>query len=96
MRRPTHADRAPGDVDHPLSLCVLRRLAVFGVVLIALQVFFFVLLLPAQAVPDGPIVSRLVSAVEDETYGPTSGPDQMGGIAATHSECNGGDGARSA
>ncbi|MBA2387097.1 MAG: hypothetical protein H0V69_08405 [Acidimicrobiia bacterium] len=64
--------------------------------LIALQVFFFVLLLPAQAVPDGPIVSRLVSAVEDETYGPTSGPDQMGGIAATHSECNGGDGARSA
>lgn len=52
-----------------------------------MQVCFFVLLVAAQAVPDDPIVSKLVSAVEDETYGPTSRPDLMGGIAATHSEC---------
>lgn len=55
--------------------------------LLALQVTFFVLLIGAQVVPNRPIVSNLVTAVEDETYGPTGRPDMMGGIAATHSEC---------
>lgn len=54
---------------------------------ILLQVFFFVMLLAGQLVPDQPILRNLTEAVESGTYGPSFAPDRMGGMADTFTEC---------
>ena len=53
----------------------------------SLQIAFFGLLIAAQAVPDGQIVEHLAQDIDDDVFGPTGRPDEMGGIAASHSEC---------
>ena len=54
-----------------------RKVVEVLVVLVSVQLAFFALLVAAQAVPDGPIVTHLQEAVEEGTYGPTGCPDNM-------------------
>lgn len=56
-------------------------------IVIVLQGVFFGLLVVSQALPDGPIVSRLADDVRSGTYGPPRMPDRMGGIGDTFTEC---------
>ena len=74
-----------------LARRVLRQVLAFAtllaLLLALLQVAFFGLLIAAQAVPDEQIVEHLAQDIDDDLYGPTGRPDEMGGIAATHSEC---------
>ncbi len=55
--------------------------------LLALQVVFLLLLVLAQAVPNGPIITQLDRAVRDGTYGPAYVPDGLGGTADRFTEC---------
>lgn len=48
---------------------------------------FVVLLVGAEAVPDGPIVRRLAAAVDDGGYGPVLAPDAVGGLHDGFTEC---------
>jgi hypothetical protein len=58
-----------------------------GILLVALPAVFLGLLVLAQAIPDEPIVSHLLEAVEDGTYGANSEPDNMGGTSSSFTEC---------
>ncbi|MEW1956575.1 hypothetical protein [Kineococcus sp. NPDC059986] len=64
------------------------RFAVKALVgLVALQVVFFVLLMGAQAVPNGPIIKHLAQAIQTGDYGAPYGPDGVGGTADRFTEC---------
>lgn len=69
----------------PLSRLPLGGRWLLGFAL--LQVVFFGLLVVGQAVPDRPIIDRLADSVRAGTYGPSSLPDRMGGIADSFTEC---------
>lgn len=56
-------------------------------VLIVVQLAFFALLVVAQAVPDGSIVTHLQEAVDEGIYGPTGRPDNMGSESTSFDEC---------
>jgi len=55
--------------------------------LLALQVVFLLLLVAAQAVPNGPIIRHLDEAVATGDYGAEYAPDGFGGTADRFTEC---------
>jgi len=54
---------------------------------IALQLLFFLGLVLAMQVPDGPIVRNLADAVQAGIYGPGDAPDRMGTRSDAFTEC---------
>ena len=72
---------------HHVTARVGRTVVEVLAILVVVQLAFFGLLVAAQAVPDGPIVTHLQEAVDEGTYGPTGRPDNMGAESTSFDEC---------
>lgn len=85
---PERPARAPGSsaAGAPGASPTRFLLAALGGLLV-LQLVFLLLLVLAQAVPNGPVITQLDRAVREGSYGPAYVPDGLGGTADRFTEC---------